>query len=127
MREQHALPGAVNSLFAPTLESRMKLFVTNPLFMAQNEELQTPNHTMVENSPPLLSSTPFNGLADDITILSTPAAGVPIPQTRQSITSFNKHHPVDMIVKNPLFGSGLCFKKVKLSTIFRLPSSQVAS
>lgn len=91
LREQHALPGAINALFAPRLESRIKMSITNPLFTQEGDA--TPNQSFGRGGAnPLLSSTPYHGLGheDD---------------------SF-EHQPVDHIIKNPLFGSGLHLQKV---------------
>lgn len=125
MREQHVLPGAVNSLFAPPIESRMKMFVPNPLFSTQTEDFLTPNQSMIEDGPPLLSSTPFNAAEDTTLTLSPAPVETSVRAARHSVaTSFQQHHPVDMIVKNPLFGSGLCFKKVSHLSVYQLGSIQ---
>ena len=122
MREQHVLPGAVNSLFAPTIESRLKVFVTNPLFLPHDNEdgldADTPNQSTVGEGLPLMSSTPLNEAPESSTALGggrAPPSTREVPAARHSVVSmsFDEHHPVDMIVKNPLFGSGLSFKKVK--------------
>jgi len=119
MREQHVLPGAVNSLFAPTIESRLKVFVYNPLFLPNDEDnrpnTDSPNKSTVGDGMPLMSSTPLSGAPETSTAVSSrkPSA-LAVPTAHASVVSapFREHHPVDMIVKNPLFGSGLSFKKV---------------
>ena len=94
LREQHAIPGAVNALFAPRLGTRIKMSRDNPLY-AVTGEISTPNLSFRQNRVnPLLSSTPHrrHGFEDD---------------------SF-EYEPADCVIKNPLFGSGLHLQKVHL-------------
>ena len=96
LREQHAIPGAVNALFAPRLGNRIKLSVGNPLF-AISGEISTPNQSFRQNNVnPLLTSTPHSNAhgqhgTEEETI---------------------EYEPADFVIKNPLFGSGLHLQKV---------------
>ena len=79
------------------------MFVTNPSF-AQSQSnaeaaLETPEQSFTDEVKPLLSSTPFNGLNKS-------------RATRGERTNSIDSQPADMIVKNPLFGSGLRLKLV---------------
>ena len=63
LREQHAVPGAINVLFAPSLLSRIKLCTRNPLLEAvpSTNELSTTSPSPLSAShegQPLLTSTP---------------------------------------------------------------------
>lgn len=92
LREQHAIPGAVNALFAPRLGTRIKISLDNPLFV-ETGEISTPNQYFQKNRlNPLLSSTQHSqhGFEDD---------------------SF-EYEAVDVVIKNPLYGSGLNLQKV---------------
>lgn len=109
LREQHAVAGSINSLFARSLESRMKMFVINPLFIGGPKAhvptpLETPNQSFTEGVPPLTSSTPFSGPGENSTTTADAARA-------------QQHQPVDMMVENPIFGSGLRLKKVATSHI----------
>ena len=96
LREQHAIAGAINALFAPSLETRIRKMVINPLFT--QGATSTPNQSVRgERAGPLLSSTPHHGLENDE-------------------ESF-EHQPVDIVIKNPLFGSGLQLQKVHSAVI----------
>lgn len=103
------MPGAINSLYAPSLQDRMKMCVVNPLF-GQLPVGETPNQTFVGRPNPVLSSTPFNGLEEEESTLHETTA---FTFTRlNDMSSMFQEQPVDLIVKNPLFGSGLKLKKV---------------
>ena len=94
LREQHAIPGAVNAAFAPRLASRIKMSVVNQLF-ARDGDLSTPDQSFGRGTPnPLLSSTPHRELGSD--------------------EDGFEYQPSDVVIKNPLFGSGLQLQKVFL-------------
>lgn len=86
----------------------MKMFVANPLFVGglQADAVtpqETPNQSFTEGIGAHITSTPFTNLGEE----STPHAF-----TVQNIdTTVGEHQPVDMIVENPVFGSGLRLKK----------------
>ena len=107
LREQHSLPGAINNIFAPSLQSRVKAFVENPLFNAQQKSEDVPNQSFAQSQVPLLSSTPFHSPKHKLqeTTASTLAK-------LNETSTLLREYPVDMAVKNPLFGSGLKFDKV---------------
>lgn len=118
LREQHAIAGSINSLYAPSLESRMKLFVINPLFTGTQQTdtvpLETPDQSFSSKAPPLISSTPFGDPGEDST--RHEKTGFTVSRIKElDATAIEEHQPVDMIVENPIFGSGLSLKKVVLS------------
>ena len=93
LREQHAIPGAVNALFAPRLTSRIKISVANQLFAIEDDnDFVTPNHSLRVN--PLLTSTPHSEV--------------------EAAEKAFEYEPVDVAIKNPLFSSGLQLQKVSL-------------
>lgn len=114
LREQHAVSGGINSLFTPSLQSRMKMFVVNPLFVSTRTSapaaLETPNQSFVDRTSPLISSTPFNDFGEESTLRETTAFTV--SKINESDLTVREHQSVDMIVMNPIFGSGLRLKKV---------------
>lgn len=120
LREQHAVAGGINSLFAPSLQSRMKLFVMNPMFTAPQAPTasppqETPDQSFSEEITPLISSTPV-GLGVNNTRHET--TGFTLSTVKESdITAARKHQQVDMIVENPVFGSGLRLKKVHITRL----------
>lgn len=57
----------------------------------------------------MLSSTPFHGLGEDSTLHETTA--FTIAKLNETSTSL-QDYPVDIIIKNPLFGIGLALEKV---------------
>ena len=67
--------------------------ILNPL-LVQGDEFSTPNHSFRRDAPPnpLLSSTPHHALEDDEDDI--------------------EFQPVDVVIKNPVFGSGLDLQKV---------------
>ena len=107
------MAGGINSLFAPSLQSRMKLFVMNPMFVATQAPTsapqETPEQSFSEEITPLTSSTPFAGLGVSNTRHETTLSTV-----KESDITNKKHERVDMIVENPVFGSGLRLKKVHI-------------
>ena len=111
LREQHNLPGAINNLFSASLQSRLKMYVANPLFpqTGQHSMQDTPNQSFLSKPHPMLSSTPFHGVREDSTLHETTA--FTIAKLNETSTSL-QDYPVDMIVKNSLFGSGLALNKV---------------
>lgn len=116
MREQHAVPGGINSLFALSLQSRLKMFMVNPLFadsllVAAPSVSDTPNQSF---ATPISASTPFNGLKEESTLFEDTMAST-VPRAEETVDASvraGEHQSVDMIVENPLFGSGLRLKKV---------------
>ena len=99
LREQHALPRAINLLFSPSLQNRLNMFVSNPMFSLQEECAgnQTPlNQT---SHQPFLTSTPFPKSA-----LTSSTFMADKFYSEMGLES------VDLFVKNPLFGSGLGFQ-----------------
>lgn len=120
LREQHAVAGGINSLFARSLESRMKMFIVNPLFVGGSKAdsaptpLDTPNQSFTDGVTPLTSSTPFTDTGENSTCHETAVEDVAAGRARE-------HQAVDMIVENPIFGSGLRLKKV-CSFISYLPT-----
>ncbi len=91
LREQHSVPGAINGLFAPSLQSRIKMCIKNPLVSSESHHI------------------PFHGRWEDSALQETTA--VTLAKLNETSTSL-RVYPVDMVVKNPLFGSGLTFAKV---------------
>lgn len=91
LREQHAIQGAINALFAPSLETRIRQMVINPLF--EEGDTSTPNYPHGGGEGALLNSVPHH-------------AGMERDEERY------EHQPVDVLIKNPLFGSGLNLQKV---------------
>ena len=92
LREQHAIPGALTALFAPRLAGRIKMSIVNPL-LDEIDDFSTPNQSFRRDAPnPLLSSTPHHGLVDDADDF--------------------EFLPVDIVINNPVFGSGLDLQKV---------------
>lgn len=62
---------------------------------------------------PLVSpASPFHGRWEDSALQET--AAVTLAKLNETSTSLQVY-PVDMVVKNPLFGSGLTFAKVRVS------------
>lgn len=115
LREQHAVSGGINSLFAPSLQSRMKMFVLNPLFSsgpAPPPMSDTSNQSFTINVTPLTSSTPFHGpgARGESTLHET--TGFSVSRVKESDLTVTEHQPVDIIVENPIFGSGLRLRKV---------------
>ena len=62
---------------------------------------------------PISSSTPFQGPSDDSTLHETTAFSV--AKLRDSLVKLDKE-PADMVVVNPLFGSGVDYNQVSLHT-----------
>ena len=85
------MAGAINALFAPSFETRIRQTVINPLF--EEGAASTPNQSL--RGGPLMSSMPHH-------------AGL----EREPEEERYEHQPVDVLVKNPLFGSGLHLQKV---------------
>lgn len=100
------MSGAIHSLFAPSLFSRMKMFVVNPSHTSSQlpSQLppQTPNQSFASELTPLVSSTPFSGAGEDST------------HTCEEDITVEDRQPVDMIVENPIFGSGLRLRRVRV-------------
>ena len=98
-------------MFAPSLESRLKMFVANPMFtdggLQADTAQETPNQSFTEGIEARVTSTPFSGLGDD----ESARHEVATPRI-QSVNS-QEYQPVDMIVENPVFGSGLRLKKAR--------------
>ena len=124
LRERHSLPGSINSLFSPSLESRLKMYITNPLHdlptvanSNHNEDEEEENKTIGAADVfvagkgvwPISSSTPFQPSADDSTLHETTAFS--IAKLRDTFVDLD-HKPADAIIKNPLFGSGLEYNQV---------------
>ena len=97
------------------------MYVSNPLHCPPSVstsnhdkgegEIGTTNVTVTGHPPwPLSSSTPFQRPSDDSTRHETTAFSV--AKLSDSLLRLD-HEPADVVVKNPLFGSGLEFKKVK--------------
>jgi hypothetical protein len=107
LREQHTVAGGINSLFARSLESRLKMFIANPILAAGESETdvpvpqETPNQSFAEGISTQDTSTP------SAAHLETPASRV-----QSADISVGEYQPVDMIVENPVFGSGLRLKRV---------------
>lgn len=120
LREQHAVAGSINSLFARSLESRMKMFVVNPTFAMGSQAdapvpLGTPNQSLTHQLTPLISSTPFIGVGENSTRHET--TGFTVSKIKEKDITVREHQPVDMIVENPIFGSGLRLKKVDMIVV----------
>jgi len=101
------VPGAINSLFAPSLERRVKMHIPNPLF--NHPVGDTPPQSPPKKTHPLLSSTPFHGAGEDGGLHETTTSTIAKLNETYSLL---EDYPVDVIVKNPLFGSGLQFGRV---------------
>ena len=89
------------------------MFVENPLFAGESRAdpslpLETPNQSFTDGAAPLISSTPFVGLGENSTRHET--TGFTLSKIKDMDAT--EHQPVDMIVENPIFGSGLRLKKV---------------
>ena len=82
--------------------------VVNPLF-GQPPVGETPNQSFAGRPNPLLSSTPFHGFGEESTLHETTA--FTFTRLNETMSTFQEQ-PVDLIVKNPLFGSGLKLRKV---------------
>ena len=94
-------------LFAPSLEKRVKMHMPNPLFGPPTDN--TPPHSPPKGTHPFLSSTPFHSAREESTLHETTASTIAkLNETYSSLEDYR----VDVIVKNPLFGSGLQFGKV---------------
>ena len=118
------MSGAINLLFSQSLESRLKMYVSNPLHAPPvpldigEEEgnrnggiVDTPNITVLANKAwPISSSTPFQHPSEDSTLYETTAFSMERPSV--TITGLDQS-PADMVVKNPLFSSGLKLSKVR--------------
>ncbi len=66
---------------------------------------------------PLISpASPFHGRWEDSSLQET--AAVTLAKLSETSTSLSMY-PVDMVAKNPLFGSGLTFSKVNRFRITR--------
>lgn len=87
----------------------MKMFISNPLYNLSTlatATLDTPNQSLTDDMSPLISSTPFSApkASEENTLHET--------TIRSSDLTARDHQPVDMMVENPVFGSGLRLKKV---------------
>lgn len=101
----------------------MKMFVVNPLYVGGAQAgaqtpLQTPNQSFTEGITPLVSSTPFIGLGENSTRHET--TGFTVSKIKDIDTTVREHQPVDMIVENPIFGSGLRLKKASQKDVVAL-------
>lgn len=81
------------------------MFKMNPSFPSENQlPMGTPNQSFSNGITPLVSSTPFSGIGKNGTQTEfTENASKVITETLL---------PVDMIIENPIFGSGLTLRKV---------------
>lgn len=71
----------------------------------------TPNVTgIAKREWPILSSTPFQRPSKDSTLHETTAFSM--AKLNDTIAGLDRE-PADMVVKNPLFGSGLKFSQVR--------------
>lgn len=92
----------------------MKMFVVNPTFAMGSQAdapvpLGTPNQSLTHQLTPLISSTPFIGVGENSTRHET--TGFTVSKIKEKDITVREHQPVDMIVENPIFGSGLRLKK----------------
>ena len=94
------------------------MFFRNPLI---SQDGYTPNQSF--HSHPLLSSTPFHGRGAENTLQETTA--FTLAKLSETSTSL-RVYPVDMIIKNPLFGSGLTFEKVSTIKCFYATKAHVS-
>lgn len=94
------------------------MFMVNPLFadsllVAAPSVSDTPNQSF---ATPISASTPFNGLEESTLFEDTTASTVPrAEETVDTSVRAGEHQSVDMIVENPLFGSGLRLKMVLIA------------
>ncbi|CAI8012074.1 Krev interaction trapped protein 1 [Geodia barretti] len=117
LRERHALPGCINYLFSPSLESRLKMHILNPLHAPpavatsnQEETREDRNKTadVIEVGKrmwPASSSTPSQRPLD--------TSAFSVASLKDSLVRLD-HEPADMIVNNPLFASGVDFNQVDI-------------
>ena len=119
------MSGAINLLFSQSLESRLKMYVSNPLHAApvaldNDEEIGDKNEGVVDTSNvtvaankvwPISSSTPFQHPSEDSTLYETTAFSM--ARLRNDTTSEVDQKSADLVVKNPLFSSGLKMSKVR--------------
>lgn len=73
---------------------------------------ETPNHSFVGGMTPLISSTPFTVPGENSTLHET--TGFTVSKVKELDSTVKEYQPVDMIVENPIFGSGLRLKNVNL-------------
>lgn len=88
--------------------------IRSPLLTPQSEQYLLGRGEFFNTSSPtspLLSSTPFRGPGEDSTLQE--ATAITLAKLNEASTSLQRF-PVDMIVKNPLFGSGLTLEKVNV-------------
>lgn len=84
------------------------MFVANPLFTGELQAeatmpQETPNQSFTEGIGTRITSTPLTGLEEESTRHAS--------ENQNIDTTVREHQPVDMIVENPVFGSGLRLKK----------------
>ena len=128
LRERHALAGSINYLFSPSLESRLKICVSNPLHnpppvaTSNHEETREEGNETIGTADiivtgkgvwPILSSTPFQRPSDDSTLHETTAFSV--AKLRDSLVRLDQE-PADIVIQNPLFGSGVDYNQVRQET-----------
>ena len=124
LREQHAVAASINLLFSESLESRLKMYVSNPLHVPSvvapdnrkdgdknRGTIDTPNVTVFANKVwPISSSTPLQPSLEDSTLYETTAFSM--AKMNDTIVTLDQA-PADMVVKNPLFTSGLQLRQVR--------------
>ena len=97
------------------------MYVSNPLYDPpvsldnegyENNGTVTPNVTVIANKAwPISCSTPFQRPSEDSTLYETTAFSM--AKLSDTIVGLDrKPADVDVVVRNPLFGSGLKFSKV---------------
>lgn len=96
------------------------MYVTNPLHtpplsdsVGREKIVGTPNVTSIAKGEwPIMSSTPFQHPSEDSTLHET--TGFSMAKLNDTIAGLDRQ-PADMVVKNPLFGSGLKFSQVRVA------------
>ena len=94
------------------------MFVQNPLHTstpAAPPVLDTPNQSFA--TPPLTTSTPYTAPWANVDSTGQDSTDFAVSKVKESDLTATQHQPVDMIVENPIFGSGLRLRKVYGSTI----------
>ena len=94
LREQHEIAGAINALFAPNLKTRIKQTISNPLFEEGVQKEFDGREWRRDGSLVRLAHDRLRLGSDE---------------------EIYEDEPVDILIKNPLFGSGLQLEKVTSS------------
>lgn len=98
LREQHTIPNAMNVLFSPPTEQRLRRCVGNPVFAASDEDEQETALYVVMWFKKFAQNT-IMGLSFSLT-------------SRENFQAAEKAHeeePVEKYLRNSLFGCGLLY------------------